>query len=183
VSCAGETSACVDGAVCKDGVCQTVVTVPAGASCDAANVCEEGTYCVGDECRGPELDVRLGDWCGIDICSTGLVCGFLDRCATGALAGQACSYIDNVPCAAGLVCFIDPDGGVCGAPRTEGGPCDSPTTDCAPGFFCAGWNPGVTVGACHRELEAGEPCGSGGCRASLTCTGGVCAALGACSTP
>lgn len=180
-SCAGESASCVDGAVCNNGVCQTIVTASAGENCDKANFCEEGTYCVDGECRGPELDMGLDDRCTIDICSEGLVCSGLDRCVEGAPTGQACSY--EVPCAARLVCFNDPGGRVCGAPRTEGGTCDSPTGECATGFFCMGWNPGVTKGVCHRELDAGEPCALGSCRPSLTCTGGVCVALGSCSTP
>lgn len=138
--------------MCNDGVCQTIVTVPAGEDCDKANLCEEGTFCDSGECRGPELDVGLGDWCSIDICSEGLVCSSLARCVTGAPAGQACSY--EVPCAAGLVCFEDPGGRVCGAPRTEGGACSSPT-ECAGGFFCGEGSPGAAGSACRRDLEAG----------------------------
>jgi hypothetical protein len=182
-SCAGEVpdfESCVEGAVCDAGVCQTIVTVHAGDACDVANLCEEGTFCTEDgKCRAPLLDVGVGGTCGVDVCAAGLGCNY-GVCAPAALAGSPCSI--EVPCGAGLVCFQDGSGRVCDAPRTEGGACTSPT-DCAGGFFCSGGNAEGVINVCHRELDAGQPCDAGYCRASLSCSGGVCAALGACSAP
>ena len=181
-SCAGEVlsfESCVEGAVCNASVCRAIVTVHAGEACDAAALCEEGTFCTDSHCRAPQLGVGPGGTCGIDVCSPGLACNY-GACVTAVPAGGACSF--TAPCAAGLICFADASGSRCGAPPTEGGACASPT-DCAGGFFCGG-HAGGTQTFCHRGLDLGQPCDVGSsCSASLSCSGGVCSALGACSAP
>jgi hypothetical protein len=186
-----------DGGVtsCTEGKC---TEVSAEKICEPPNCGTLGHPC----CAAPENECATGQVCNLTddgggICGpcggSGDKCCALNTCGGGGCclsgyctsAGRTCAETDAAVCSAGAC-------GACGAP---GSPCCSlgctaPETICQGSIAAVdggdgGTSTGGSSGACVSCGGCGQPCCSGtqGCAASLTCTSGICAALGDASCP
>ena len=173
-----------------------VPIVAEGGACDtsgagAANVCVEGTTCVGDDLTGTCLaDGAMGAQCRDTAtpCDPGLACngdpGLTGtRCLTADAVGAACdpSGFTNA-CVPGSHCVTSSSGSVCVLDGSAGGYCRATTTPtCDAMLTCNGVTSAVTS-RCVPLVAPGSACDTANianvCASGAHCVSGVCATDG-----
>ncbi|HTU62122.1 MAG TPA: hypothetical protein VMF89_26875 [Polyangiales bacterium] len=90
---------CVRKSSDEEGTCQNPVTVGAGRDCSgAAQVCDEGFYCNGENCVEAKAAGR--DCVQPDECDSGLFCSDAGKCEAGRNVSEACDT--DVECESGI---------------------------------------------------------------------------------